>query len=33
MKKFMGDNFLLNTEIAEKLCHDYAETIPIVVYH
>ena len=29
MKKFMGDNFLLNTESAKKLYHDYAETMPI----
>ena len=33
MKKFMGDNFLLNTESAKKLYHDYAETIPILDYH
>ena len=33
MKKFMGDNFLLNTESAKKLYHDYAETMPILDYH
>ena len=33
MKKFMGENFLLNTESAKKLYHDYAETMPILDYH
>ena len=33
MKKFMGENFLLTTECAKKLFHDYAETMPILDYH
>ena len=33
MKKFMGDDCLLNTESAKKLYHDYAETMPILDYH
>ena len=33
MKKFMGENFLLTTESARKLYHDYAETMPILDYH
>jgi len=33
MKKFMDDNFLLETETAEKLYHDYAKSMPIIDYH
>ncbi len=33
MKKFMGKNFLLKTETAKKLYHDYAEKMPILDYH
>lgn len=30
---FLNDNFLLKTEIAQKLFHDYAKTMPIIDYH
>ena len=33
MKTFMDDNFLLNTECAQKLYHDFAENMPILDYH
>lgn len=33
MKKFMDENFLLSTECAQKLYHDFAENMPIVDYH
>jgi glucuronate isomerase len=33
MKKFMDDNFLLNTPTAEKLYHEYAKDLPIIDYH
>ena len=33
MKKFMGKNFLLQTETAKKLYHQYAEGQPIIDYH
>lgn len=33
MKPFMDENFLLRTECAQKLYHDYAEGIPILDYH
>lgn len=33
MKKFMNDDFLLETETARHLFHDYAEALPIVDYH
>lgn len=33
MKKFMGKNFLLKTETAKKLYHDYAAKMPILDYH
>ncbi len=33
MKKFMDENFLLSTETAQKLFHNYAENSPIVDYH
>ncbi|MDE6738206.1 MAG: glucuronate isomerase, partial [Lachnospiraceae bacterium] len=33
MKAFMDDNFLLSTETAQKLYHEYAEPMPIVDYH
>lgn len=33
MKKFMDQDFLLNTDTAKHLFHDYAETMPIVDYH
>ena len=29
----MDDNFLLNTECAQKLYHDFAENMPILDYH
>lgn len=33
MKKFMDENFLLKTETAQKLFHDYAKDMPIYDYH
>lgn len=33
MKKFMGENFLLNTDTAKTLYHDYAAKMPIIDYH
>lgn len=33
MKKFMDDDFLLSTETAKHLYHDYSENLPIIDYH
>ena len=33
MKAFMDQDFLLSTETAKKLFHEYAKTMPIVDYH
>ncbi len=33
MKKFLDDNFLLQTKTAQKLYFDYAEKMPIIDYH
>ncbi len=33
MKKFLSKNFLLESETAEKLYHDYAEEVSIIDYH
>ncbi len=33
MKKFMGNNFLLNSDFAQLLFHTYAENLPIIDYH
>lgn len=33
MMKFMDKDFLLNTETARKLYHDYAAACPIIDYH
>ena len=33
MKKFMDEDFLLTSDAAKKLYHDYAENMPIVDYH
>ena len=33
MKKFMDEEFLLTTETAKKLYHEYAEVMPILDYH
>ena len=33
MKRFMDEDFLLSTETAKKLYHEYAETMPIIDYH
>ena len=33
MKKFMDKDFLLETETAQKLFHEYADKMPIVDYH
>ena len=33
MKKFMDADFLLSTETAKKLYHEYAEVMPVLDYH
>ncbi len=33
MKKFMDEDFLLETDTAKRLYHDYAEKLPIIDYH
>ena len=33
MKKFLGKNFLLQTNTAKKLYHDFAKEMPIIDYH
>ena len=33
MSVFLSENFMLKTEIAKKLYHDYAKNIPIIDYH
>lgn len=33
MKKFLDENFLLHTETARTLYHDYAKHMPIIDYH
>ena len=33
MKKFMDEDFLLSTETAKKLYHEYAEVMPVLDYH
>lgn len=33
MKKFLDENFLLTTETAKLLYHDYAKDMPIIDYH
>ena len=33
MKPFMDEDFLLQSETAKKLYHDYAEKMPIIDYH
>ena len=33
MKKFMDDDFLLTTDTAKALYHNYAEKLPIIDYH
>ncbi|WP_372797793.1 glucuronate isomerase, partial [Pontiella sp.] len=33
MKKFMDEDFILNTKTAIKLYHDHAESMPIYDYH
>lgn len=33
MKKFLDENFLLQTDTAQRLYHDYAEKQPIIDYH
>lgn len=33
MKEFMNEDFLLTTETARRLYHDYAETMPIFDFH
>jgi len=33
MKKFLDENFLLETKTAETLYHDYAKDLPIIDYH
>ena len=33
MKKFLDENFLLETETAVKLYHNYAKEMPVIDYH
>lgn len=33
MKKFMDENFMLNSKSAERLYHEYASKMPIIDYH
>ena len=33
MKAFMDKDFLLSTDSARKLFHDYAEKMPVLDYH
>ena len=33
MKKFLGKNFVLQSDTAKHLFHDYAEELPIIDYH
>jgi glucuronate isomerase len=33
MKKFLDENFLLNTKTAQRLYHDHAKEMPIIDYH
>ena len=33
MKKFLDENFVLQTETAQKLYHEYAKKLPIIDYH
>lgn len=33
MKKFMDENFLLNSPVAERLYHEVAKDLPIIDYH
>ncbi len=33
MKKFMGDDFLLQNETAVKIYNDFAKDMPILDYH
>ncbi|MCM1256779.1 MAG: glucuronate isomerase [Roseburia sp.] len=33
MKQFMDKDFILSTDSAKKLFHDYAETMPVLDYH
>lgn len=33
MKKFLGENFLLQTDAAKELYHDFAKEMPIIDYH
>lgn len=33
MKNFMNENFLLQTETAQKLYHEHAAKMPIIDYH
>jgi len=33
MKKFLDENFLLQTGTAQKLYHDFAEEMPVIDYH
>ncbi len=33
MKKFLDENFLLRTETAKRLYHDFAKQMPVIDYH
>ena len=33
IKEFMDENFLLDSDVAQLLYHNYAEQMPIIDYH
>ena len=33
MKPFLDENFLLHSEIAKKLYHEFAKGLPVIDYH
>ena len=33
MRKFLDENFLLESQTAERLYHDFAKDMPIIDYH
>lgn len=33
MKPFLDENFLLHSEIAKKLYHEFAKDLPVIDYH
>ncbi|MDH5382377.1 MAG: glucuronate isomerase, partial [Cyclobacteriaceae bacterium] len=33
MNEFLNENFLLKTDFAQRLYHNYAKDLPIIDYH